>query len=133
MNLLKEIYGIPGGSEHTAVVIELPPGIGIVWREFLILFHQLCPELLLCLRFLWFMVGVVLVVVRKGHKAPFEVVHQDVTEPIPLGEAVLSPDARLFLRQRLNQLLLPVEPDGRRWSWMAATVMAIMCSSLTLL
>ena len=38
MNLLKEIYGIPGGSEHTAVVIELPPGIGIVWRELLILF-----------------------------------------------------------------------------------------------
>ena len=58
------------------------------------------------------MVGVVLVVVRKGHKAPFEVVHQDVTESIPLGEAVLSPDARLFLRQRLNQLLLPVELDG---------------------
>ena len=65
LNLLKEIYGIPGGSEHTAVVIELPPGIGIVRREFLILFHQLCPELLLCLRFLRFMVGVVLVVVRK--------------------------------------------------------------------
>ena len=58
------------------------------------------------------MVGVVLVVVRKGHKAPFEVVHQDVTEPVPLGAAVLSPDARLFLRQRLNQLLLPVELDG---------------------
>ena len=33
-------------------------------------------------RFLRFMVGVVLVVVRKGHKAPFEVVHQDVTEPV---------------------------------------------------
>ena len=58
------------------------------------------------------MVGVVLVVVRKGHHAPLEVVHQDVTEPIPLGAAVLSPDAGLFLRQRLNQLLLLVELDG---------------------
>ena len=58
------------------------------------------------------MVGVVLVVVRKGHNAPLEVVHQNVTEPIPLGEAVLSPDARLFFHQRLNQFLLPVELDG---------------------
>ena len=58
------------------------------------------------------MVGVVLVVVRKGHNAPLEVVHQDATEAIPLGEAILSPDARLFLCQRLNQLLLTVELDG---------------------
>ena len=28
------------------------------------------------------------------------------------GEAVLCPDARLFLRQRLDYLLLPVELDG---------------------
>ena len=94
------------------MVIELPPGIGIVWRELLILFHQLCPELLLCLRFLRFMVGVVLVVVRKGHNAPLEVVHQDVTETVPLGEAILSPDTFLFLGQCLDQLLLPMELDG---------------------
>jgi len=58
------------------------------------------------------MVGVVLVVVRKGLNAPLEVVHQDVTKTAPLGEAVLSPDARLFFRQRLDQILLPVEMDG---------------------
>ena len=74
LDLLNEFYGIPGGSEHTAVVIELPPGVRIIRRELLILFHQLCPELLLCLRLLRFMVGVVLVIVRKGHNAPLEVV-----------------------------------------------------------
>lgn len=34
---------------------------------------------------------------RKGNNAPLKIVHQDITETIPLGEAILSPDAHQFL------------------------------------
>ena len=33
----------------------------------------------------------------KGNNAPLKIVHQDITETIPLGEAILSPDAHQFL------------------------------------